>query len=100
MHLQFPSQKISLTIRIFSDYQFLSTAGSSTSFASSIYSPGLYQGFKAKVTKSTAGLAVGSHSYKLNHSATGATNIISFIKTVFMYISITSTWNMCNVIIF
>ena len=63
-----------------SDYQFLSTAGSSTSFTSSIYSPGLYQGFKAKVTKSTAGLAVGSHSYKLNHSATGATNIISFIK--------------------
>ena len=63
-----------------SDYQFLSTAGSSTSFTNSIYTPGLHQGFKAKITKSTAGLGVGSHSYKLNHSATGATNILSFVK--------------------
>ena len=63
-----------------SDYQFLSTAGGSTSFSSSIYTPGLYQGFKAKVSKSTAGLSVGSHSYKLSHSATGDTNTISFIK--------------------
>ena len=63
-----------------SDYQFLSSSGSSTSFTNSIYSPGLYQGFKAKISKSTAGLAVGSHSYKLSHSATGDTNTISFIK--------------------
>jgi len=69
-----------LTITEESDYQFLSTAGSSTSFTSSIYSPGLHQGFKAKVSKSTAGLAVGSHSYKLSHSTTGNTNILSFVK--------------------
>ena len=69
-----------LTITEESDYQFLNANGSSVSFNSSIYSPGLYQGFKAKISKSTTGLAVGSHSYKLGHSATGDTNIISFIK--------------------
>ena len=69
-----------LTITSESDYQFLTAAGSSTSFTSSIYSPGLYQGFKAKVSKSTVGLATGSHSYKLNHSVSGATNVVDFIK--------------------
>ena len=70
----------SLIITEESDYQFLSTAGGSTSFASSLYSPGLYQGFKARIRKSTASLAVGSHSYKLSHSATGNTNVLSFVK--------------------
>ena len=69
-----------LTITSESDYQFLTAAGSSTSFTSSIYSPGLYQGFKAKISKSTVGLATGSHSYKLNHSVSGATNVVDFIK--------------------
>ena len=69
-----------LTITEESDYQFLSTAGSSTSFSSSLYSPGLYQGFKAKVSANTVALAKGSHSMKLVHSATGNTNIISFLK--------------------
>lgn len=70
----------SLIVTEESDYQFLSTAGASTSFASSIYSPGLYQGFKARIRKSTASLGTGSHSYKLSHSATGNTNILSFVK--------------------
>ena len=69
-----------LTITQEDDYQFLNSSGGSTSFSSSIYSPGLHQGFKAKVSKSTAGLAVGSHSYKLSHSATGDTNTLSFVK--------------------
>ena len=63
-----------------SDYQFLSTAGSSTSFSSSIYSPGLYQGFKARISSTTTSLGVGTHSYKLSHSTTGNTNILSFTK--------------------
>ncbi len=63
-----------------SDYQFLSTAGSSTSFTSSIYSPGLHQGFKARISTGTAGLGVGTHSFKLSHSTTGNTNILSFTK--------------------
>ncbi len=69
-----------LTITQESDYQFLSSSGGSSSFSNSIYSPGLHQGFKAKVSKSTAGLAVGSHSYKLSHSVTGDTNTLSFVK--------------------
>ena len=69
-----------LVITSESDYQFLSTAGSSTSFSSSIYSPGLYQGFKARISATTSDLAVGSHSMKLAHSTTGNTNIISFVK--------------------
>ena len=69
-----------LTITQEDDYQFLNSSGGSTSFSSSIYSPGLHQGFKAKVSKSTAGLAVGSHSYKLSHSVTGDTNTLSFVK--------------------
>ena len=69
-----------LTITEESDYQFLSTAGGSTSFSSSLYSPGLYQGFKAKISANTVALAKGSHSMKLVHSATGNTNIISFLK--------------------
>ena len=69
-----------LVITSESDYQFLSTAGSSTSFSSSIYSPGLHQGFKARISATTNNLAVGSHSMKLAHSTTGNTNIISFVK--------------------
>ena len=69
-----------LTITQESDYQFLNSSGSSTGFTSSVYSPGLYQGFKAKVSASTTALAVGSHSFKLGHSTTGNTNVISFIK--------------------
>ena len=70
----------SLIVTEESDYQFLGTSGGSTSFSSSLYTPGLYQGFKARVRKSTASLGVGSHSYKLSHSVTGDTNVLSFVK--------------------
>ena len=63
-----------------SDYNSLSTAGSSTSFSASLYSPNLYKGFKARVRATTSALATGSHSFKLGHSVTGNTNIISFVK--------------------
>ena len=85
-----------LTITQENDYQFLNASGSTVSFSSSVYSPGLYQGFKAKVSKSTTGLAVGSHSYKLGHSATGDTNILSFIKDD---VTSTPTTVMANVVI-
>lgn len=77
-----------------SDYQFLSTAGSSTSFTSSIYSPGLYQGFKARISANTVALSKGAHSMKLGHSATGNTNIISFMKDD---LTSTATVTMSNV---
>ena len=85
-----------LTITQESDYQFLNASGSTVSFSSSIYSPGLYQGFKTKVSKSTTGLAVGSHSYKVGHSATGDTNILSFLKDD---VTSTPTTVMSNVVI-
>ena len=79
-----------------SDYQFLSTAGSSTSFTNSIYSPGLFQGFKARISANTVALSKGAHSMKLGHSATGNTNIISFMKDD---LTSTATVTMSNVAI-
>ena len=63
-----------------SDYQSLTSSGASTSFASSTFSPGLYKGFKAKVSVTSTDLAVGSHSFKMQHTTTGNTNVISFVK--------------------
>jgi len=63
-----------------SDYQLLNSSGSSTSFASSTFSPGLYKGFKAKVSVTSTDLAVGSHSFKMQHTDSGNTNVVSFIK--------------------
>ena len=63
-----------------SDYQSLTSSGSSTSFASSTYSPGLYKGFKAKVSVTSTDLSTGSHSMKMQHTDSGNTNVISFIK--------------------
>lgn len=63
-----------------SDYQSLTSAGSSTSFASSTFSPSLYKGFKAKVSVTSTDLATGSHSFKMQHTDSGNTNVISFVK--------------------
>ena len=40
----------------------------------------MHQGFKARISTGTAGLGVGTHSFKLSHSTTGNTNILSFTK--------------------
>ena len=70
----------SLVIDSESDYQLLNSSGSSTSFASSIYYPGLYKGFKARVAKSVASLSTGVNSMQLSHSTTGNTNTVEFVK--------------------
>jgi hypothetical protein len=70
----------SLVITDESDYNLLNASGSSTTFAASIYYPGLYSGFKAKVSKAVSGLSVGANSYQLSHSATGSTNTVEFVK--------------------
>ena len=72
------SGNLSLTAE--SDFQFLTSSGSSTSFTNSIYSPGLYQGYKAKISASTTGLATGVHSFQLKDSGTGDTNTLLFLK--------------------
>lgn len=70
----------SLVITEESDYQLLNSSGSSTTFASSIYYPGLYKGFKAKVSKAVSSLSNGVNSVQLSHSITGDTNAVEFVK--------------------
>jgi len=70
----------SLVIDSESDYQLLNSGGSSTSFASSIYYPGFYRGFKAKVSKAVSTLSTGLNSMQLSHSETGNTNTVEFVK--------------------
>ena len=71
---------LSLTLSSESDYNLLDATGTTVAFASSIYSPTLYKGFKAKVSKTNSELSVGVNNFKLSHSATGNTNIVEFVK--------------------
>ena len=60
----------SLVVTEESDYQLLDSTGLPTTFQSSIYYPGLYKGFKARIFKKpVADLAVGANSFQLQHSA-------------------------------
>ena len=62
------------------DYNLFDATGATTSFATSIYHPELYQGFKAKVRKNVGNLPIGLNSYRLSHSISGNTNLIEFVK--------------------
>ena len=62
------------------DYNLLSASGSTVSFASSTFYPGLYTGFRARASLPASGIAVGVNDMKLSHSATGNTNIVEFVK--------------------
>ena len=70
----------SLTITDENDYNLLNAGGASTSFANSIYHPGLYSGFKAKVSTPATGVSDGVNSMQLSHSTTGDTNAAEFVK--------------------
>jgi hypothetical protein len=70
----------SLVITGESDYQLLDATGSTVAFANSIYYPGAFTGFKAKVAKSAAGVSAGINSFQLSHDVTGATNVVEFVK--------------------
>jgi len=70
----------SLVVTDEEDYNLLNASGSSTSFETSIYHPGLFTGFKAKVSKAASSVPVGINSYQLSHSTTGSTNTIEFVK--------------------
>jgi hypothetical protein len=70
----------SLVITSESDYQLLNSTGATTTFASSIYYPSLYKGFKAKVSKLVSNLNTGLNSMQLLHSVTGNTNTVEFVK--------------------
>lgn len=70
----------SLIVDSESDYQLLNSGGSDIPFTSSIYYPGLYKGFKARISKSVAGLGTGVNSMQLVHSSTGGTNTVEFVR--------------------
>ena len=49
-------------------------------FANSIYHPGLYKGFRARVSTLASGITDGVNSMQLRHSTTGNTNVVEFVK--------------------
>ena len=69
----------SCTIESESDYNLLNASGSAVSFASSIYYPSLFKGFKAIVSKATSGISTGVNSFQLQHTL-GNTNVLEFVK--------------------
>lgn len=64
----------------FSDYWLLTSAGASTTFASSTYYPGYYWGFRANVVARGDIIPFGINRFGLNHSSTGITANIEFVK--------------------
>ena len=66
-----------------SDYNLLTSAGSSTSFSSSVFTPNLYTGFKPRARFTNSAVDKGVHEIKLRHdfeSAQYSTNIVHFVK--------------------
>ena len=72
----------SLTIESESDFNLLNATGATTSFASSIYYPTHFSGFKAIVSKATSGISVGVNSFQIRSSSPSAvtTNVLEFVK--------------------
>lgn len=60
------------------DFYNFGNSGDSVSAANRIHAPGLYSGFRARISKSS--LTTGLHTYKLSHSATGNTSVLQFVK--------------------
>ena len=60
------------------DFYNFDNVGASVSASNRRYAPGLYSGFRARVSKSS--LSTGLHTYKLSHSATGNTSVLQFVK--------------------
>jgi len=60
------------------DFYNFSNTGTSVSASNRIHAPGLYSGFRARVSKSS--VSTGLHTYKLSHSTTGNTSVLQFVK--------------------
>ena len=88
----------SLTITDEHDYNLLNAGGTSTSFANSIYSPGLYEGFKAKVSTLASGISDGVNSMQLSHSTTGDTNAAEFVKDTMIAYPVTTAGTLTETI--
>ena len=71
---------VSLSHEQHTDFNLFDQNGDPTSFATSIYHPNLYFGFKASVRKSAAAIPLGVNNMSLKHSTTGETNKLEFVK--------------------
>lgn len=69
-----------LGVIAFSDYWLLTSAGASTTFASSTYYPGAFYGFEANVVAQGGSIPVGINRFGLNHTTTGSTGNVEFVK--------------------
>jgi hypothetical protein len=69
-----------LGVIAFSDYNLLNPDGSTVAFASSTYYPGYYWGFEANVIAQGGTIPVGINRFGLNHTTTGATGNVEFVK--------------------
>lgn len=64
----------------FSDFWLLTSAGASTTFASSTYYPGLYWGYTANVVSQGGSIPVGINRFGLNSSNGGIVANVEFVK--------------------
>jgi hypothetical protein len=69
-----------LGIEAFSDYWLLTSAGAATTFALSTYSPGYFYGFESNIIAQGGSIPIGINRFGLNHTLTGATGNIEFVK--------------------
>jgi len=75
-----PGTNTSLVITEVADYNLLDSYGNSVSFDNSIYYPGAFSGFKAKVSKTASSVSVGVNSFQITHSAGESTDPVGFVK--------------------
>ena len=64
----------------FSDFWLLTSAGASTTFASSTYYPGEYWGFTANLVAQGGSIPVGVNRVGLNHTTTGIVANVELVK--------------------
>jgi len=70
----------SLDVTAHSDFNLLDSSGANTTFALSHIHPNKFFGFKARVLKAATAVNPGLNNFGLDHSATGTTNIIEYVK--------------------
>ena len=75
-----PTVTGNLGILGFSDYNLLTSAGATTTFASSTYYPGYYYGFRANILARGDFIPMGINRFGMNHSSTGIVANIEFVK--------------------
>ena len=70
----------SLDVTAHSDFNLLDSSGATTTFAASHIHPNKFFGFKARALKAASAVNTGLNNFGIDHSATGTTNIVEFVK--------------------